>query len=1513
MLAEVIRDESDTAMNIFALFMQGGLDGRYVGTQLFTKGDGIFKTVFVGKQQGNANVDLPFELPWRVVAIGDLKTIFKTDIVTAVVPESEHGPDADLSWIEPGITSWTWYNGDQVGDYVTYKRYIDLSAEMGWKYVLLDEGWQPNGNFSTHKGFEGYFDWFDDIMDYANKRGVEVLVWTSVFDVVTRPGLLLEWASKGVKGIKVDFFESEDQSVMKDFDIVNRRALEAKLMVNYHGCPTPTGEHKTYPHLVSREGIAGEEQNIFNRNYIRPAFNAVLPFTRNVPGSMDFTPSYSNFTGNSGGSFNGNAARSYAHSTALAVVFENGIPCFSDKPSVYRSAATYDFFRNIPASWDKSILLDGYPTSHAVIARQKGDNWYIGAVNGSETTTAGMNYEGSGTYSYSAKTTTFTLDFLDGGAEYWASIYTDGDQTASTENVAFEYKKVSKGDTITFDMAPRGGAVMKITKGEHTVPATVKALSNNVHIGDTVAVMAVDKNGNMTDLYKNMPGTSSSPVWRSSDPEVADIQGTPHANAYILGKSRGTADIILDIDGKEIGRATITVDGYALSDEWSVRKADSSATEILSPTALKIRTQTGDSKNKNDSNNSIRNVYLTDVADDAPTFEVTAKLVFDAIHDYQTAGITVWLDSTNFVTLARRYHTGGSPYKCFMLISNSTSPANPSTAATSEYRFADPLGSKCYIKLSRDGAEITGYISGDGASWMEIDKVAHANIGGAPQLKAGLYAANGDAPSSGGAGKGTSSATAVFEDFAINNKVVPFAEDNTTGGEPPPLEGSVSISLNANNGALTANTSAVATGTGEVGELTYEWSGTGVTDSGADMLETGSYSLGRQVTLTVTCAKATGSLTATITVYRVNVAASGNGEGDSVSIADAYGKAGGIIEIAYTVGDIGSATNFISFSGGEVNDSGTSPARYTIDADDSGADGVITIMAEFIHSDDFILKGTVNITVDANTGEATALATGGNTGSVGNLTYTWGGGASGIGETATPALGITATCTVTANDATGSIIGSVTVYRVDISLSGNEGTDGASIASPYGKAGGSVSISYTLGDTGTQSNTLAYSGVTGAPVKVINPGSGVSSYTITPDDAKDGVITITAAFEHLGKAPATYSVTVIGSYAEEKGDGTYAPGDIVTIKAGSRKDYTFSGWASSDEVALDNPGNATTTFEMPAADVTVTANWKRNSDDGGGSGGNSGNSKPKPNPAIPPADQPATPSVGTTEIGGGEVTTPIDKPPISNGDGTTTLPGGGTITVAGGDKFDHATAIEVPPGTAITDKGEIRSPNGGSGVVITIGSGFSFNIHEDAVIILDKGMPLGYRISLDNPFKEAGEGDWFFDQMMFAYSHGLMVGTGEGFGPNLAATRGMIITILYRMAGSPEVDKAQLSDVEPGAWYYDAVQWAASVGIMRGDNYGRFNPESNITRQDLTVILNNYLGYAKMTLPTARGYPEFNDASDISSYATEAVGRFYMAKIINGKPDNKFDPKGNATRAEVATMLKGFIETARKA
>jgi hypothetical protein len=177
-----------------------------------------------------------------------------------------------------------------------------------------------------------------------------------------------------------------------------------------------------------------------------------------------------------------------------------------------------------------------------------------------------------------------------------------------------------------------------------------------------------------------------------------------------------------------------------------------------------------------------------------------------------------------------------------------------------------------------------------------------------------------------------------------------------------------------------------------------------------------------------------------------------------------------------------------------------------------------------------------------------------------------------------------------------------------------------------------------------------------------------------------------------------------------------------------------------------------------------------------------------------------------------------------------------------------------------------------------------------------------------NPFTDVRQSDWFYEAVKYAQQKGLVSGTSAtSFSPQATMTRSMMVTILWNYSGKPQSGSSSFTDAASGSWYADAVNWAASNGIVAGYGNGLFGPNDEISREQMAVILYNYTNFSKATLPSKRS-GAFVDAAQISPWARQAVSVMYAAEVLNGKGRNDFDPKSKATRAEVVSMMRSYLE-----
>ena len=375
---------------LWMLITEAEIDGNYPATHVDNSGkNNTYKIRFPEKEEAVYPNDksepastLPWKSPWRSIIVGkDLNTIFTSQMVTHLNPRSVI---EDQSWIKAGRSSWSWWSEKKPRSYKRQTKYADLSKEMTWEYILVDDGWTEMKDGGT----------MEDVVKYANNSDVNVWLWYAsgagkesdpamiMIDPDLRKKEMKRISQLGVKGVKIDFFDTDKQRVMKLYIDILKDAIDNRLMVNFHGSTLPRGLERTYPNLMSMEAVKGAE-NLGRQEQCdaAPAHNTVLPFTRNVVGPMDYTPVTFSIKNPKR---NGVPRTSYAHQVALSVVFESGFQCFADKEQVYHSLPDKpkEFLKKVPCAWDESRLVSGYPGDHVIVLRRKGDQWYIAGISG---------------------------------------------------------------------------------------------------------------------------------------------------------------------------------------------------------------------------------------------------------------------------------------------------------------------------------------------------------------------------------------------------------------------------------------------------------------------------------------------------------------------------------------------------------------------------------------------------------------------------------------------------------------------------------------------------------------------------------------------------------------------------------------------------------------------------------------------------------------------------------------------------------------------------------------------------------------------------------------------------------------------------------------------------------------------------------------------------------------------------------------------------------------------------
>lgn len=327
---------------------------------------------------------LPWKSAWRAVILGDsCGAMVESTLVDDLNPPTTM---TDMSWIKPGRVSWSWWaDPPSPMDGGKMKHWVDWAAEMGWEYVLVDANWTIMDNGNVH-----------DVIRHAKSKNVGVLLWYNSggpMNVVTEKprdslffpevrrhelDMLKGW---GVRGLKVDFFQSDKPEIMALYHDILKDAADRQIMISYHGCTMARGWSRTYPHLVSMEAVRGEETYMFHDAFpdTAPVQNTILPFTRNAIGPMDYTP-----VGLSNKKFGHKT--SYAHELALSVLFESAWLNYADSPEVYKAQPTtvIQMMKDVPATWDETRFVSGYPGREVAIARRHDHTWYVACVNGGQ-------------------------------------------------------------------------------------------------------------------------------------------------------------------------------------------------------------------------------------------------------------------------------------------------------------------------------------------------------------------------------------------------------------------------------------------------------------------------------------------------------------------------------------------------------------------------------------------------------------------------------------------------------------------------------------------------------------------------------------------------------------------------------------------------------------------------------------------------------------------------------------------------------------------------------------------------------------------------------------------------------------------------------------------------------------------------------------------------------------------------------------------------------------------------
>lgn len=400
------------------------------------------KADYIAKTKGTRNY------PWRyfVITKNDRQLIENT----MTYKLAEKNQLQDVSWIKPGQVSWEWWNdaapyGPDVNfvsgyNLATYKYYIDFASKFGIPYIIMDEGWAkstrdpytPNPEVNLH-----------ELIRYGKEKNVGIVLWLTWLTVENNFDLFKTFNEWGVKGLKIDFMDRSDQWMVNYYERVAREAAKNKLFVDFHGSFKPAGLEYKYPNVLSYEGVRGMEQ----MGGCRPDNSLYLPFMRNAVGPMDYTPgAMISMQPDVYSAERPNAASigTRAYQLALFVVFESGLQMLADNPTLYyRNEDCTRFITQVPVTWDETVALEAKAGEYVIVAKRKGDKWYIGGI-----TNNGENQ----------REFTVKLDFLKKNHSYQITSFEDG---INAGRQAMDYccksSQVKAGDSFTVKMVRNGG------------------------------------------------------------------------------------------------------------------------------------------------------------------------------------------------------------------------------------------------------------------------------------------------------------------------------------------------------------------------------------------------------------------------------------------------------------------------------------------------------------------------------------------------------------------------------------------------------------------------------------------------------------------------------------------------------------------------------------------------------------------------------------------------------------------------------------------------------------------------------------------------------------------------------------------------------------------------------------------------------------------------------------------------------------------------------------------------
>lgn len=393
------------------------------------------------------------QYPWRLVLLAENDAqLVSSDIVFRLSPPTEL---KDTTWIKPGKVAWDWWNALNLFgvdfksgiNTETYKYYVDFASRYGLEYIILDEGWSdPADLFKINPKLN-----LEEVVRYAESKKVGVILWCVWYTLDQQMDRALDYFQRiGVKGIKVDFMDRDDQKMVNFYRRCAEAAAKRRLLVDFHGAHKPVGLRRAFPNILNKEGVLGLENSKWAAT-VTPEHDLLIPFIRMIAGPMDFTP----------GAMRNAQEKQFrpiydlpmsqgtrCHQLAMYVIYESPLQMLCDSPSSYlREPEIMEFLSVVPTVWDETRVLEAKIGDYLVVARKHGDDWYLGGMT-----------------DWSPRTMEIKVDFLEPGKKWMAEVWQDG---VNADRYAADYQKlkfeVNPAESLKLNLAAGGGVAIRFT------------------------------------------------------------------------------------------------------------------------------------------------------------------------------------------------------------------------------------------------------------------------------------------------------------------------------------------------------------------------------------------------------------------------------------------------------------------------------------------------------------------------------------------------------------------------------------------------------------------------------------------------------------------------------------------------------------------------------------------------------------------------------------------------------------------------------------------------------------------------------------------------------------------------------------------------------------------------------------------------------------------------------------------------------------------------------------------